>query len=488
MKKQHLQLNQFFSIAILIIAYFTYFNNYEIPAKLIWDEHYYIADAHRYLAGIAFMEMHPPLGKQIVALGEWLFQSNASIDTTTFLDLEQIKTLPEHYSFKGMRFFPTLLGTLSALLFFWILYYISYRPLLSFLFSSLYLFDNALIVQSRAAMLDAPQIFFALSCLLFFIYRLGKTNNGFHYLLLGLLIGLCSAVRYNGLILLLLFPFWSLYHCNTFTLHWKQLRNISYHFLLTLAGIILVLSLSFYIHFLLAKTVTANPYSISPTYQKIVESGKQSDLESFWPMLNETFLFTQNYAAKVPDYQDCDLKEKGSPISGWPFMNKSIRYLADRSVDSSTDNKTHYVYLQGNPIIWYSALMAIVVSISFLLSYILFAAKIKNKRYLILIAALSLMYCSYFFVLFNLQRVWYLYHYLLPLCFALLLFFILFNALYEHSLQSARPVLYWAVLIFCAEIVYCYWFFSPISYYHPVALEVFHQRQWLDFWHLKPLP
>jgi dolichyl-phosphate-mannose-protein mannosyltransferase len=499
--KEHLGLNLIFSLIVLFIAYFTYFDGYEYPAELIWDEHFYITDAQRYLSGVMFMEMHPPLGKQLIALGEWLFQSNKNIDTSKLLEYEKISSVPENFSFKGVRFFPVLLSSLSALLFFWILYNISRRPLLSFLFSSLYLFDNALIVQSRGAMLDAPQIFFALATLLFFIYRLnklleGKENTLIHYLILGILIGLCSAVKYTGLILIILIPFW-------FFANWKSNKNLLnqsvaktlltffFQSTVTLMGLLLVLFLSFYSHFNLATKVTSNTFKASPHYLKIIVDKKQSDLKNFIPMLVENLLFTQKYNQEVRNYKPCKPGENGSLASNWPFMNKPIRYLAERD----DNGKTKYLYLHGNPVIWYSVLLAICIVISLTCSKYFFPGKItiqqpttNNLQRWLLIGVFSLMYLSYLFVFYSMDRVFYLYHYLLPLCFGLLIFYTLFIEIFDQSLQSGNALFYLAIFLFIAEIVFIYWIFSPLTYYQPLSLESFHQRQWIDSWNLKPLP
>src|SRR5437879_5125374 len=156
------------ALLVLFISYCTYFRNYWYPPNIFWDETYHIASAYKYLHQVMFMEPHPPLGKLLIALGEYLFHPNMHINITSFLTTDAIGTAPAGFSFVGVRFFPALLATLSADLFFFILYTLSKNLFLSFLFSSLYLFDNALIVHSRGAMLEGIQIFFVLAALLYF--------------------------------------------------------------------------------------------------------------------------------------------------------------------------------------------------------------------------------------------------------------------------------------------------------------------------------
>src|SRR4051795_6992849 len=108
----------FDGLLVLFISYCTYFRNYWYPANLFWDENYHIASAYKYLHQVMFMEPHPPLGKLLIALGEYLFHPNSHLDTTSFLTMDFITTLPTGFSFVGVRFFPVLFATLSAGLFF----------------------------------------------------------------------------------------------------------------------------------------------------------------------------------------------------------------------------------------------------------------------------------------------------------------------------------------------------------------------------------
>ena len=187
--------------AIIIIGSSTYVFNYYNPAAVFWDENYHIASAQKYLAGVMYMEPHPPLGKLFIALGEWMLHPNSNLDLTYFTQTDYIKHFPKGYSFAGVRLMPTIFGMLSGVLFFMILFRISKRAQLSFLFSSLYLFANAFILQSRSAMLESTQMFFIFLAILYFLILFDKKERkAKDYFVLGLLIGLAVAVKANGLI------------------------------------------------------------------------------------------------------------------------------------------------------------------------------------------------------------------------------------------------------------------------------------------------
>ena len=198
-----------YSIIVLAVSYFTYFKNYDYPPSVFWDENYHIASAEKYLQKVMFMEPHPPLGKLFIALGEYIIHPNNGINKSGFTQTDYIKDFPAGYSFAGVRFFSALFAWLSAIVFFYILYFISKNPHTSLLFSSLYIFENALITHSRAAMLEGSHLFFILLAVLFFVYLIRKKSKItlLNYLIFGALTGLTVSVKATGAIVFFLFPF-----------------------------------------------------------------------------------------------------------------------------------------------------------------------------------------------------------------------------------------------------------------------------------------
>ena len=202
----------FYAAIILAVSYFTYFKNYDYPPSVFWDENYHIASAQKYLTGVMFMEPHPPLGKLFVALGEKILQPNKAIPAAElhkFTQTDYIKDFPAGYSFKGVRFFSALFAWLSAIIFFYVLYFVSKNPHTSLLFSSLYIFENALITHSRSAMLEGSHLFFILLAVLYFVYLVQKLSRKtlLNYFVLGILTGLAISVKATGAITAFLFPF-----------------------------------------------------------------------------------------------------------------------------------------------------------------------------------------------------------------------------------------------------------------------------------------
>ena len=95
----------------------------------------------------------------------------------------------------------TFLSFLSPILFFLILLQLFNNNNFSFLFTLLILFDNALIVHSRSAMLEGQQIFFILLVFLYFLIIFKHENiKIYEYLILSLLIGITIVIKVNSLI------------------------------------------------------------------------------------------------------------------------------------------------------------------------------------------------------------------------------------------------------------------------------------------------
>ncbi len=469
-------------IAVMVIAFSTYFVNYYNPPAVFWDENYHVASAQKYIDGVMYMEPHPPLGKLFIALGEVLLHPNDTLDLGYFVQTDYIKTFPKGYSFAGVRLFPTLFGALAALPFFLILYRISKRLDYAFYFSSFYLFANAFILQSRSAMLESTQMFFIFVAILWFVVLFDREKRTYRdFAILGALIGLAVAVKLNGLILILLFPFLYLYNMKNqaLLLHVKALflQGIAMS-----AGLLGVMVAVFYIHFTLADTKGVKNYKASPEYIQILNAGTSSNPLNYAVMMRDNIKYMSEYSKGVPRYNPCKKGENGSLAATWPFGNKSINYRWGKK-----DGKVSYLYLQVNPIIWFSIVVAMIIAISLIVSRYIFGLHVKDKRLFFLIMTFSAMYISYMITMFNIERVMYLYHYFIPLFFGAFVLFLLFNYIFKEAIENESKILNAAILIFVFEIIYTYYFFRPFTYYEPLTTMEFMQRVWFDFWKLKPI-
>ena len=469
-------------LIIFTISIWTYFSNYANPPYPFWDENYHVASAQKYIDGIMFMEPHPPLGKMIIALGELIVNPNSGLDLTQLHSTDYIRNFPTGYSFAGVRLMPVLFAMFSSVIFFLILKEIAKNNHIAFLFTSLFLFSNAYIVHSRAAMLDSIQMFFIFVSIYLFIKYLEQDFIK-KYLYIGISIGLAVAVKLNGLILILLFlPLLYMDKINTKTDIKGFLKEVIIKGGLMVAPIVIIFLSVFWLHFAIGKKMGFRLYFASKEYKEILQKGETANIFNFPIMLRDNIKYMKIYNKNVPKFNPCKKGENGSFCLSWPFGNKSINYRWLKK-----DGKVSYLYLQINPIIWLLGLIGIFFSFSLIISKWVFGLEIKDKRLYFLTIIFSFMYISYMIVMYNIPRVMYLYHYFIPLFFSLFLFFIIFNYIFKEEIKKRNRLFYTATILLVLEIIYTYNFFSPLTYYKPLNSYEFMMRSWFDFWHLTPI-
>ena len=479
-----------YAFLILAFSFFTYFVKYNYPPSVFWDENYHIASAQKYIDGVMFMETHPPLGKLFIALGESLIQPNKNLDTHKFTETDYIKDFPQDYSFAGVRFFPALFAWLSAIVFFFILYFLSKNPHLSAIFSALYVFDNALIVHSRGAMLEGSHLFFILLSILYWSYLISKNSKikNISYLFLGIFVGLSVMVKATGAITFLLFLFLFAYDYRDRLKDWrKDILQLFKNFFLKLIVVIIGISAVFFpiwhIHFSLGKNIASDKtYSASEEYKQIIANGGVANPMNFFVMLKDNLKYMANYNKGVPRLDVCKPDENGSHPLVWPVGDKSINYRWEKN-----DEGVRYLYLQSNPVIWFSALLGVILSLVLMVSKFIYKLEIKNKKMFFLIICFTAMYASYMAIMLQIGRVMYLYHYFIPLIFSFIMLFLAFNYITSEQLANRKKTAYKFLALFVLVIIASYQFYSPLTYYKPLTTKEFNQRIWFDFWKLKAI-
>ena len=465
--------------ALLFLGFFTYFYNYWYPAKQFWDENYHIASAQKYIDKVMFMEPHPPLGKMLIALGEVLLRPNENVDKNAFDKTDYIKHFPKGMSFAGFRLFPALFAWLNVALFFLILLSLTNNTWLSFFGSFLYLFDNAIITHSRAAMLESIQLFFIFGAILWFVKKYNKPKGVKEYLILGVLSGFALAVKANSAILLLLFVFW-LYKDLRQRISVKRFIPSVLSYILGVAAIFFAV---FYIHFALGQKVIGNRYyAASNEYKEIIKKHQTANPMHFFTMLKDNLTYMSNYQKGVPKLNLCKPGENGSLFIGWPLGIKAINYRWEKH-----GSKVQYIYLQGNPVSWLIGFIAVILSGVLVIGVFLFGLPVRNREIFEFITIFFLIYISYMIAVAQIPRVMYLYHYFIPLCISYILAVLLLLYLFEEQIKAYDKVVWSALGLIAAAIVFAWWFFSPFSYYKPLTTQEFNKRVWFEYWQLHPI-
>ncbi len=466
-----------YALIVFVVSFFVYGFNYSYSPGLFWDENYHITSAQKYIDGVFFMGDHPPLGKELVALGEVILHPNRQVDTSAFLTVEKTENVPKGYSFTGMRFMPAFLAVLSGAVFFFLLLALLKNAHLAFLFSGLYLFENAFVVHSRGAMLDSIQLFFILASLLCFVPMIEQRGKGIgRYLVLGMLLGASTAVKLNALL------FFSL-PLVLFILELGR-KDRSIRFLLrsglaSAAGFLLIFLGSYVVHIYLTPHVLQDRYyEASPAYREILDKGETRQLRHLPLQLLEHLEFIPKYQKGVPQYDPSKPEENGSLPYTWPFMNKTINYRWERN-DAGV---VRYLYLVGNPLSWLIGLLAVIMSTTLVLSRLIVKTPIRDKHKFRLIVIFTALYWFYMAAMLKLERVMYLYHYFIPLILSYIMAALLFSYFYEDKINKGERKAYIALATTTVIIFAVFLFFSPFSYYQPLTFDQFELRNWFSWW------
>ncbi|TSC60726.1 MAG: hypothetical protein Greene041662_99 [Candidatus Peregrinibacteria bacterium Greene0416_62] len=464
---------------ITAIGFCTYVQRYNEPAAFFWDENYHIASAQKYLNGVFFMEQHPPLGKLLIAAGEKLLNRNA-LDNQ-FIGTDYGTDLPAGFSFAGYRFFPVILAWLIAPLLFLIFWKLTKSDIAAALLSSLYLFDNALIVHLRGAMLEPALLFFsALTILAFLLLREEKDLRrfGWYSALFGVSFGCVLTTKVVGLVMVMLIP-------ALLCLLWPK-KDLIQRFLSISALAFLVTYVGVWqIHFALGSTI--NPilpdegyYQASNQYKAVLTAGKNSSLRWFPVMLRDSLKFVAHYNDGVPRLDLCKTEENGSPWFLWPIGGRAINYRWE-----TTDGGLYqYLYLQVNPAVWWISFLGVIAAFGLLLSSFILDLKtpLRDRPLLLIFTGL---YFSYMAAISQISRVMYLYHYFLPLLFSfcvLALVLMEFRRIGRWMLTTEYRL--GAFLALALVIFASYEFYRPLSNYEPISDGAFATRNVVNLWEL----
>lgn len=473
------------ALVVLLVSFFSFYINYEKPDKLFWDENYHIASSQKYIDGVFFLEHHPPLGKLLIALGENLTKANQHLDLSSFNTVDHLKNTPKGYSFKGVRLMPVLSLMLSAVVFYFIMFEISKSWILSICFSSLFLFDTAIITHSRAAHLEAFQFLFIFLAILIFCRALIRKDSSLQsWSLMGVFTGLAVAIKLNSAILLILFLTRYLYELFSRTKPSisKELSLIAKAACSLLISALILIG-SYYVHFRLARTPLEKRFYASEQALRQSILSDDTSLKSFAIFMKEQIRYVKRFSDGVPRLKPDGPNENGSHPVFWPLGKKSISYRWDKT----KDGKVIHHRLQANPIGWAISFIALILSCSLIIAHRVFKFEVKEDQetsYRI-IESISFMWLSYMIVMLNIGRVMYLYHYLIPLCFgfilALQIFQFIFYNFERDDLRKRFLIFSGITFLFVAQAL-CFWHFRHFAYQIPLSPQDFAERQWLSLW------
>lgn len=442
------------------------------PSSAVFDEVHFNYFAGFYYTGQYYYDIHPPLGKLIIALSALPFGGIAPEDV-----IREISTPYPSDLYIAMRTLPALFGSCLPLLIFLIARELKIGVMSAFIAGLMAVADNALLIQSRLILLDAMLLCFGLSALWTFLIA-RRTGHLKYWGLSAFFAGLSISIKwigvsFLGLIGLVIIIDWA-------RALWKQGWH-SRPFFIGSAYLLISLScytLIFLIHFSLLPLShkqgdpfmsinfqstlegsryykakgTINTVSCPQNYKHALKFG-MPDTEvkaaenvacqiqytsvsqlGFWRKffeLNRSMYVTNQGLAKThPD---------ASKWYMWPMMQKPLYYWYKDGAR---------IYLMGNPVVWWLCALGIIV---LLLGQLKFVQWRQNEAFWVLMTGFWANLLPFAMV----NRVMFMYHYLTSLCFSILLFAYLLHVL--KLPKYVKPAI--AVIAICSFLM-----ISPLTY------------------------
>lgn len=423
LKENHLLL------ILFALALLTRFLFLSYPAEVVFDEVHFGKFVSAYFTHQYYFDIHPPLGKLMIAGFANLFGFNPEIG------FEKIGEAANSHALLILRFLPALFGVLFILVVYQIVIALGGSKKAAFLAGLLIVFDNAFLVESKFILVDNFLFFFGFSSILVYLLSQNQENRIKKYLFYFssmILAGLAFSIKWTGLSFLgIIFSLSFINFLRSISL--KRLFKLLVEVIISIILFIFTYSLFFIPHFKILSLSGPGDAFMSQDFQKtLIKEGQEQGYLSFGSKFIELNQKMYSYNTGLT---------KGHTDSSkwyqWPLMRKPVWYWEKKDIETAAN-----IYLMGNPLIWLSGLLAVFWGI-----YRFF--KTRNKAYFVLLLGYFANLLPYVFV----TRAAFIYHYLPSLTFAIILLALWINKTKKEFYLS---YLITAFLIFLI--------ISPISY------------------------
>jgi dolichyl-phosphate-mannose-protein mannosyltransferase len=451
-------------LVLTFLAAVTRFTAITHPRAIVFDEVYFREAALRYLHGSYFFDLHPPLGKLLLAGWAKLFGVSATVQSTDPVVV--------------LRLLPALAGTALVAVFYLLLRELTASRKVATFGAALLLLDNAILVESRLILMDSMLLLFGIGALTCYLASRRRTGAA-HWILLtasAVLAGMAASTKWTGLTAL-----------GVIGLVWfaQTLRQrVSWRLALPQAAVLVLVPALLYlsvfaIHFQLLSHSGPGDAFMSQRFQSTLVGNA-----GYNPAASMSFsdrFFESNDAMHR---YELSLNNSHHPYSSswlsWPLMKRPVYYWVGTT---KTPGTQEYIYLQGNPVIWWGLLVGvIVVAVGWLRRPELF------QRHRGAMALLGVAWAANFLPFATIVRPMFLYHYFFSFLFCIAAVSIGLGLLAGWMTDGERvwrfpsprsATLYWCVL---AVVVVGFLFFAPISYGLPLSNGGLSARIWLDSW------
>ncbi|CCH59581.1 hypothetical protein TBLA_0B07650 [Henningerozyma blattae CBS 6284] len=168
---------------------------------VVWDEAHFGKFGSYYIKHEFYHDVHPPLGKMLIGLSEYLANFDGDFDFESNTDY------PKHINFIFMRKFNCLFGAFVIPIMYYTLLELNFNYFITLLVSLMSCLELSFIVLSKFILLDSMLLFFTCTTF-YFLARLHNLNVAkrqftfnwsFTLLCLGISIGCVCSIKWVGL-------------------------------------------------------------------------------------------------------------------------------------------------------------------------------------------------------------------------------------------------------------------------------------------------
>jgi dolichyl-phosphate-mannose-protein mannosyltransferase len=430
------------------LGLFTRFAFFGWPASAVFDEVHFGKFISAYFTHQYYFDIHPPLGKLILAGWGWLWGFKPGFSFGSIGDV-----YPDHL-YMALRFLPSLAGALLPIVIYGIARQLGLRRRAAALAGVLIALDNALVIQSRLILLDSFLLLFGFSAV--WCYLRSRSYPSYFLLLTsGLLGGMAMSIKWTGITFLALIAILEIIRL------WQagaySVKRIAYSFVCLVLLPLTVYIGAFIAHFsLLYKSGTGDAF-MTREFQHDLEGNPAAEDDSVRSLSMGDKILQINEEM----YRSNQRLTAGHPYSSkwytWPLMARPIYYWV---------KGTARIYLIGNPVVWWGSTAAI---LAILVNFLFIGLKKLDHTVAILSGAWLLNILPFI----GISRVMFLYHYFTALIWAVLLL----AYLADRQRWSNKSIL-WIILLAAAAFL----FFAPLTYGLPLSEGSYNARAWLPSW------
>jgi len=327
---------------VVVLSFFTRFYKINEPDQVVFDEVHFGKFASYYLRRTFYFDVHPPLGRLLIALISYIVNYDGHFDFENIGDSYIDNKVP----YIKLRSGVALFGALIPPVVFLIMKNMKFSLPTAIFVAIMTIFDNALVTQSRLILLDNMLILFCFCTILFWVKFWNNRQNPFtpkwwiNLALTGVFLGCTLGVKMVGLLIVAvigiatLVDLWRLLDINRkpkpipMNLFWK-------HFMARAICLIVIpctLYLSFFaIHFHILKFSGPGDGFMSPRFQRTLQGSEIVKLSVAVPYYanitikhKDTDVYLHSHPHRYPlRYKDQRVSSQGQQVTGYPYNDEN---------------------------------------------------------------------------------------------------------------------------------------------------------------------